>query len=108
MQRRELLRNPPLDRVRVVARLDLEVPLQQTDDGQIRRPLPIGGGTADEDQRVMNVIRVDELPQEPRLAHTRLADDRDRLAVSILSMLESLGELLQLAAAAHERREART
>ena len=51
-------------------------------------------------------MRTGELPVEARLAHARLADDGDDLAVPGAGALESLPELLHLAVAPDEAREA--
>ncbi len=53
----------------------------------------------------MHAVGVGELPDEPRLAHARLADHGDHLAVARLGPVEGAAELLQLGVAADEARE---
>ncbi len=48
---------------------------------------------------------VGELPEEPRLAHARLSDHRDHLAVPLARPVEGAAELVQLRAPADEARE---
>src|SRR5262245_29061253 len=48
---------------------------------------------------------MEHLPEEPRLADTRLADDRYHLAASQVRALERVAQLLQLRVPADETRE---
>jgi hypothetical protein len=50
-------------------------------------------------------MRVKELPEEPGLAHARLPDHGDHLAVPLARPVERAAELLQLRGAADEARE---
>ena len=50
----------------------------------------------------MGAVGVGDLPDEPRLADARLADDRDHLAVARGRAPERLAELLQLGVAPDE------
>ena len=104
-ERQHLLRHPLANLVRVIARLDPEVRLQQVNDREVGRLLPVGSRPADQDQRAPAAVRLDEFPEETRLADARLADDGHDLAVTRLGPLERLGKLVNLLAPSHERRE---
>ena len=99
VQHQELAGHAFADLPRVVALLDPAIRLQQLDDGQVRRGLPVGNRAALEHQPAVGAVRPRELPDEPRFPHAGLADDGDRLAVSRGGALERLGQLLQLAVA---------
>src|SRR3989442_411316 len=105
LERQHLLRYPLPDFARVVARLDMEVRLQQVDDREIGRRLPVGGRAADKDQRVPEAVRCDELPEETRLADAGLAYHRHDLTGICPRLLQRSGELLELRAPGHEGRE---
>src|SRR3989442_1202523 len=105
VERQHLFRHSLPDLASVVARLDLEVSFQQLDDWEIGCCLPVGGRAADKDQRVPGAVRLDELPEETRLADAGLADDSYDLTVALADMLERQGQLLQLTVPGDERRE---
>jgi hypothetical protein len=69
---------------RVVARIDLEVGAQQVDHRAIRGGLAVGHRCALQHQPWLRPRRTQELPEQPRLAHARLADHRDDLPVAAL------------------------
>src|SRR2546428_13831082 len=83
----------------------MEVRLQQVDDREIGRRLPVGGRAADKDQRVPEAVRCDELPEETRLADAGLAYHGHDLTGICPRLLERSGELLELRAPGHEGRE---
>src|SRR4029450_11974110 len=93
------------DSPRVVARTDLEVGLEQIDDGQVRGGLAVGDTAALEKAPALHAMRVHELPVEARLADAGLAQHRDHLPVSALGLLEGPAQLIELAVAADEARE---
>jgi hypothetical protein len=87
---------------RVVARLDVEVSLEQVDDGQIGRALAVGGRAALEEQPALRAAGMSELPAQARFAHTGLAHHGHHLPVPGLRQVERLLELIQLDVTAHE------
>ncbi len=96
-----LLADPPA----VIAGLDLEVALQQVDDGQVGGSLTVGDGAGLEDEPVRAAVGMSEFPVEAGLAHAGLADDRHELTVSAAGALESLAELGEFGVAADEAAE---
>ena len=106
VQRQELAGHSLADRPRVVALLDPAIRLQQVDDGQVRRGLPVGDRAALEHQPAVGAVRPRELPDEPRLPHAGLAHHGDRLPVARGGALERLRELLQLPVAPDEAGQA--
>ena len=88
------------DRPRLVPPLDVEVRLEEIDDGEIGRGLAVGDGAGLQNQPAVGAMGVGELPVEAGLADAGLADHRDDLAVPGLRPLEGLAELIHLAVAA--------
>jgi hypothetical protein len=93
------------DLSRVVAAVNLEVAAEQLDHGKIRGGLAVGDGGRLHHQPAVHAVRVKELPKETRLAHARLPDHRDHLAVPPAGPVEGAPKLLQLHGAADEARE---
>ena len=87
---------------RVVARLDVEVSLEQIGDGQVGRALAVGGRAALEEQPAFRAAGMSELPAQARFAHTGLAHHGHHLPVPGLRQVERLLELIQLDVTAHE------
>ena len=106
VQHQELAGHALADRPRVVALLDPAVRLQEVDDGQVRRGLPVRDRAALEHEPPVGAVRPRELPDEPRLPDAGLAHDGDRLAMARGGALERLGELLELALAPDEAGQA--
>ena len=102
VQHQEFARHAFPDLSRFVALLDPAIPLEQLDDGQVRRGLPVGDRAALEHQPALGAVRPRELPGEPRFPHPGLAHHRDRLPVARRGALERLGQLLQLTVASDE------
>jgi hypothetical protein len=97
----DLLPDPP----GVVAALDREVAPEQLDHGQVGGGLAVGDRGSLHDEPAVHAVGVGELPEETRLAHARLPDHGDHLAVSQARPVEGLAKLLQLRIPADEARE---
>ena len=97
----EFLRDLP----RVVAGLDLEVRPEEVDDRQIGRGLAVGGRAGFEDEPAVRAMGMDELPEQPGLAHAGLAHHSHDLAVTGPRALERLAEGVDLRLAPHEMGE---
>ena len=95
-ERQDLPRDLLPDLPRVVAALDLEVAAEQLDHGQVGGGLAVGDRGGLHDQPAVHAMGVGELPEETRLAHARLPDHRDHLAVPLAGPVEGVAELLQL------------
>ena len=80
-ERQDLPRDLLPDLPRVVAALDREVAAEQLDHGQVGGGLAVGDRGGLHDQPAVHAVGVGELPEEPRLAHARLPDHGDHLAV---------------------------
>src|SRR4029450_5989684 len=87
---------------------ELEIALEQLDDGQIRRRLAVRDGPALQDEPPPRVLGMDELPEQPRLAGSRLTLERDDLPVPGLGAREHPGKSETLPFPAHVRGEAAT
>src|SRR5262249_9151357 len=98
----DLLANPPF----FVLGLDLEVLLYQIDDGQVWGRLPVGSRAALKDEPADGPGGAEELPEQARLAHPRLTDDRQDLTVTITRAFQGVTQGLQLGVTAHEAGEA--
>jgi hypothetical protein len=96
VQRQQLARHAFADFPLAVAVLDLEIRIQELDDGQVRCGSAIGDRAAFEDQPAVGAVRLRELPEQPRFPHPGLAHDGDGLPVPGDSALERLCQLLQL------------
>ena len=90
---------------RAVARLDLEVALEQLRDRQIRRGLAVGERPAFEDQPLGPGHGLRDLVEEPRFADAGLAHDGHDLATARLRLRERCVELVELGSAPDEARE---
>ena len=106
VQRQELAGHAFADLPLVVTLLDPAIRLQQLDDRQVRRGLPVGDRAAFEHQPAMGTVRPRELPDEPRFPHAGLAHDGDCLPVSRGGALQHLRELVQLNLASDEAGQA--
>ncbi len=84
------------DGARVVPLLDIEVAAEQRDHRQVRRARVEGGRERLEDPPLGRQVDDRELPDEPRLADARLADEHHDLAVSAPGLLHGRGEVAQL------------
>jgi len=104
-ERQDLPRDLLPDLPRVVAALDLEVAAEQLDHGQVGGGLAVGDRGGLHDEPAVHAVGVGELPEEARLAHARLPDHGDHLAVAQARPVEGAAELLQLRGAADEARE---
>jgi hypothetical protein len=89
VERQELARHPTANLAMVVMRLDSEIRFEQLDHRQVRRGRTIGDRRAFENQPAVGLVRMRELPDESRLPHAGLADDRDNLPVARGGALES-------------------
>ena len=94
--------NLPPHHPRVVARLDVEVSLEQIDDSQIGSALAVGGRAAFEEQPAFRAAGMGELPAQARLPHPGLAHHGHHLPAADLGQIERLLELIQLDVPAHE------
>jgi hypothetical protein len=70
-----------------VAVRDLEVALQEVDDGEIAGRPAVGDRAGFHDAPVLRAVGVGELVEQARLAQARLAHDRDELAVATPCLL---------------------
>ena len=86
----------------VVLILDPEIRFEQLDNRQVGRSRAVGYRRAFEDQPIVSPVRMREFPDEPRLPHSRLADDRDDLPVSCRGAVKGKRQLLNLTVAADE------
>ena len=82
-----------------------EVAAEQLDHGQVGGGLAVGDRGGLHDQPAVHAVGVGELPEETRLAHARLPDHGDHLAVPQAGPVEGAAELLQLRVPADEARE---
>jgi hypothetical protein len=85
---------------------ELEVVLQQLDDGRIGCGLAVGDRRRFQDEPADGAMRLSELPVETRLADPGLAHDRHHLSMPLPRQGERLDELLYFDAATHEFRQA--
>ena len=102
VQRQNLARDFLSNLARLVARLDLEVALEEVDHRQEHVGLAIGGSAPFEDEPAVSPMGVNELPEQPRLAHARLTHERDDLAATGPGFVEGPVESLQFSVATHE------
>src|SRR2546427_4537549 len=86
--------------------LDLEVALEEVDHRPVTRRLAVRDRGAFKDEPALQPMRVGELVDEARLAHSRFADERRHLPVTGAGKLLGAAELLQLSVAADEARQA--
>ena len=63
---------------------------------------PYDNGAPLDDQPAVRLVRMRQLPHHPGLAHARLADNRDDLAVSRRRATERPSQLLELRIASDE------
>jgi hypothetical protein len=96
IQRQQLAGDLLANLARFLAVVDLEVALQQVTDGKVGGRLAIGDRVAVEDQPPRRAMRVGELVEETRFAHSRLADDRHELAVASSGAFQGLAERFEL------------
>src|SRR4029453_6934325 len=115
-QQRPLERHDPLERPepaadllpnfpRVVARLDLEIRLEQIDDRQIRSRFTVRDGSTLEDEPPAPGPRTSELEEQARFPDPGFPDDRDDLAVTLRGLFPRRPTLLDLGIAADEARQ---
>ena len=105
IEREELAGDLLADFPVAVAVTDAEVGLEQPDHREVGGRLAVGHGAALEHDPALGPLRVGELPEQARLAHSRLPDQRHELAPPLAGQLEGLGELLDLGVTAHEAAE---
>ena len=86
----------------VVAVLDLEIGLEQVDDGQIRGGLTIGGRAALQQEPALGARGMDELVDEAGLPHSGFPNDRHHLAVPGPGLLHGLVHGLEFRLPSHE------
>ena len=103
--RQDLPRDLLPDLPRVVATVDREVAAEQLDHGQVSRGLTVGDRGGLHDEPAVHAMGVRDLPEETRLAHARLADHGNHLAVPLAGPVEGVPELLQLRGPADEAGE---
>src|SRR5262249_31446193 len=96
VQRQELARHLFLYRAWAVRVLDDEVTLEEIDHRQVRRRFAVGDRAGVEDEPAVNAVGVGHFPDQPRLAHARLADDGDDLPVASRGAREGLAKRLEL------------
>src|SRR5262249_14437297 len=97
----DLLANLP----RVVATLDLEVTAEQLDHGKVGASLAVGDRGGLRDEPAVYAVRMEELPEETRLAHSWFPDHGDDLPASQTRPIESVSEVLKLRVPSDEARE---
>jgi hypothetical protein len=85
----------------LVPLVDMEVVLEEVDDREVGRCLPVGDRAGLDDQPAVGAMGVRHLPDEAGLADTRLPHDGHDLAVS-RRLPQGLSELLQLDVATDE------
>src|SRR5262249_4050368 len=89
----------------VVPVLDLEVRLEEIDQGQVRGGLAVRDRAASEDEPAVGLMGVHELVEEARLADPGFAHYSNDLAMPPLGPFQCPAERCQLGVAAHEPRE---
>jgi len=89
----------------IVPGLDLEVALKQLNDREIGSRLAVGDRGGFEDKPVPAPVRVAELPDEARLAHSGLPEHRNDLALPIPRAFHGLADELDLGMTADEASE---
>ena len=94
------------DLPRVVATLDPEITAKQLDHGQVGGSLSVGSRGRLQDEPAVHSVGMGELPEEARLAHARLPDYCNNLAVSEAGLVEGVTEQLELDGASDEAGEA--
>src|SRR5439155_8328632 len=90
------------DRACVVARLDGEIASEQLDDRVIGRGLAIRCRGGLDDEAAAAPVRMRELPQQSRLADTRLADNGHHLPAAAAGNVTGVMQLSDLRGAANE------
>ena len=84
-------------------RIDLKVLLEKVTDREVGGGLAIGDRAAFTDEPAMGVMGADELVEQAGLAHPRLPDHGDYLAVAVAGVLHGLAQGLQLRLGAPRR-----
>jgi hypothetical protein len=85
--------------------VDLEVGLEEVDDGQVAGGLAVGHGAGFQDEPVLSPVGVGELVDEAGLPHAGFPHEGDELAVAIVGESERAADLLDLGVAADEPRQ---
>src|SRR6185369_11250014 len=93
-------------RAGVITLVDPEIGLQEIDDGEIAGGPAIGDSARLEGPAPGDSVRVDQLVEEARLAHARLAHDGHDLPVAAPRPVECCAELLHLRIAPDEAAQA--
>ena len=102
IQRAELAHDLVADRLRLVARVQLEVGLEQVDDGEVRGLLPVGDRAAFEDQPAVGALRLRHLIAQAGFADARLPDEADDLPTALGDLRQEVAQVCQLPLPAHE------
>ena len=105
VQREELPGDLLADLALIVAVLDLEVDLEQVDDREVRRRLPVRHGASLDYEPGARAMRPRELEEEAGFPDAGLADHRGQLAVTTAGLLERAAEVLDLGVASDEPAE---
>ena len=106
VERKEFASNLFSDLPGVIAVRDLEVRLEEVDDRQVGSDLAVGHQAGYEHEPVVRPMGVGDLPDEAGLAHARLADQRDHLAVAGAGPLEAAADRVHLQVSPDEPCEA--
>src|SRR5215475_6116225 len=90
------------DLAQVVSVLDLEVALEELDDGQIARSLGVGDTSTPQYEPALQRMRVGKFIGKARLAHASLAHEGGNLAATFAGKLQKTPELFELGIATHK------
>jgi len=102
LQRAECAQDFGADRLRLIAHIQLEVGLEQVEDGEVRGIFPVGDRAAFEDQPVVAVLRLHQLIAQAGLANARLPDEADDLPTALGDLHEEVVQGCQLPLTTHE------
>jgi hypothetical protein len=98
----ELAQDFVTNRLRRVARVQLEVGLEQVDDREVRGRLAVGGRAAFEDEPAMGQLRLGCLIAQAGFADARLSDEADDLPTTLCNLFQEGAQVCELSLPAHE------
>src|SRR5947199_10172879 len=90
----------------LVAVLNVQIRLKQVDDGHTRGCLPVGNGSAFENEPIFACVGAHEFVNQARFSYARFTDHGDNLTSAGRSALPCLAKLVDLGVASNEPREA--
>ncbi len=105
VQGEELARHLLADLAVGLAIVDLEVGLEEVDDGQVAGRLAVGHGACFQDQPVLDPVGAGELVHEAGLPHAGFPHDGDELAVALVREGQRAADLLDLGVSADKSRQ---